>query len=418
MSKTSTPYIPASTSTTVAENKMGLELSEIAIKILEKKEVEGQNFFDLTQEELEKIKNMGLVVDSNEAMWCKYISIILHMAISILSDLDITSQANIIEDALKDDTELHKNMKKVLEVIVELLKDRAVGTENVILKKKIIEFDAERVEFKCRISEALRMTEKERTRHDTENTKLKARIEELKSENIEFRDRLMKVKQKQMLNDNTPNNNPSNFNSDTSLLRKLISEVSLISFKSSKKMEINVFLNEMQKKKFLLIPSPSRTLSEKERPQILNSIIQLCNRSYKKKGMNEFKHELFNLPLELDLLYSINHNNMTEVSEMARPRKDFKDQLEIIRSNGGKFGEKKVRKIIDYDISLKKLFPEADYVTKISETACSEKILPKVNTLSTLQITLAKTDDNDLTDLKEKDFCGDEMVIASVSSAS
>ena len=76
MSETSTPYTPASTSTTVAGNETvsladeikkydtaklieylqerGLGLSETAIKILEKEEVEGQDFFDLTQEELEK----------------------------------------------------------------------------------------------------------------------------------------------------------------------------------------------------------------------------------------------------------------------------------------------------------------------------------------------------------------------------
>jgi hypothetical protein len=35
----------------------GLGLSETAIKILEKEEVEGQDFFDLTQEELEKVGN-------------------------------------------------------------------------------------------------------------------------------------------------------------------------------------------------------------------------------------------------------------------------------------------------------------------------------------------------------------------------
>ncbi|GBB95403.1 hypothetical protein RclHR1_25270006 [Rhizophagus clarus] len=76
MSEISTPYTPASTSTTVTGNetvsladeikKYGtaklieflqerdLELSETAIKILEKEEITGQNFFDLTQEELEK----------------------------------------------------------------------------------------------------------------------------------------------------------------------------------------------------------------------------------------------------------------------------------------------------------------------------------------------------------------------------
>ncbi|GES93481.1 hypothetical protein GLOIN_2v1772759 [Rhizophagus clarus] len=39
---------------------------------------------------------MGPVVDSNEAMRCEYISIILHTAVSLLEDLIITFQANII----------------------------------------------------------------------------------------------------------------------------------------------------------------------------------------------------------------------------------------------------------------------------------------------------------------------------------
>src|ERR1051325_2277774 len=73
MSETSTPYTP---STSVAGNETvsladeikkydtaklieylqerGLGLSETAIKILEKEEVEGGDLFDLTQEELEK----------------------------------------------------------------------------------------------------------------------------------------------------------------------------------------------------------------------------------------------------------------------------------------------------------------------------------------------------------------------------
>ncbi|CAI2202119.1 7166_t:CDS:1, partial [Funneliformis geosporum] len=52
-------------------------------------------------------------------------------------------------------------------------------------------------------------------------------------------------------------------------------------------------------------------------PQELN----LCNRSHKKKGMDELKHELFNPLSETDSLSSINHNIMTEVSEMACPEK-------------------------------------------------------------------------------------------------
>ena len=36
---------------------------------------------------LRRIKNMGPVVDSNEAMHCEYISTILHTAVSLLKDL-------------------------------------------------------------------------------------------------------------------------------------------------------------------------------------------------------------------------------------------------------------------------------------------------------------------------------------------
>ncbi|CAB4386581.1 unnamed protein product [Rhizophagus irregularis] len=178
--------------------------------------------------------------------------------------------------------------------------------------------------------------------------------------------------------------------------------------------------------------------------------------------MDELKHELFNPPSETDSPSSINHNIMTEVSETARSEKftcddideashhlaqlcdkainaedranranqeeilcwclywkDFRNQLdELIRSGGGKFGEKKARsilydtiteqlsilrkkrsqelgvqlrnvsrdslqltdaqfqEILDYGISLEKLPPEAGHVSEISETARPEKILP------------------------------------------
>ncbi|CAG8447081.1 13648_t:CDS:2 [Funneliformis mosseae] len=54
----------------------------------------------------------------------------------------------------------------------------------------------------------------------------------------------------------------------------------------------------------------------------------------------------------------------------------------------------------------KRVSGEAGHVSEISETACSEKILPEVNTPSIPQITPAKADNNDLTDLKEEDFYG------------
>ena len=43
------------------------------------------------------------------------------------------------ENALKDDTELRKSVKRVLEVIVGLLKDRAVGSEEPATKKRRVE---------------------------------------------------------------------------------------------------------------------------------------------------------------------------------------------------------------------------------------------------------------------------------------
>ncbi|GES94129.1 hypothetical protein GLOIN_2v1806926 [Rhizophagus clarus] len=84
------------------------------------------------------------------------------------------------------------------------------------------------------------MTEEERTRRGAENAKLKARIEELESE---FRDRITKVEQKQTLqsaltaNDNTPNNNSSNFNLVTSHHEKPLED-----------RETDDFLNEVHKK--------------------------------------------------------------------------------------------------------------------------------------------------------------------------
>ncbi|PKK58191.1 hypothetical protein RhiirC2_796713 [Rhizophagus irregularis] len=121
------------------------------------------------------------------------------------------------------------------------------------------------------------------------------------------------------------------------------------------------------------------------------------SRSHKKKRMDELKHELFSSPPESDSPSSINHNNETEVSETARPKKvtfsideasqhlaqlcdkalnaedranqanqeeilcwclywkDFRIQLdEIIRSNGNKFGEKKARSIL-YDTITEQL---------------------------------------------------------------
>src|SRR6266542_5163019 len=81
MSETSTPYTPASTSTTVARNEtvsladkikkydtaklieflqgQGLDLSEMALKILEEKEINGSNFLDMTKQDFQEYGMKG-----------------------------------------------------------------------------------------------------------------------------------------------------------------------------------------------------------------------------------------------------------------------------------------------------------------------------------------------------------------------
>ncbi|RGB30811.1 hypothetical protein C1646_764872 [Rhizophagus diaphanus] len=71
----------------------------------------------------------------------------------------------VYENALKDDAELRKNVKRVLEVIIELLKDRAIIEENARrdaknaehkvriekLEKNSVDISAENVEFKAEL---------------------------------------------------------------------------------------------------------------------------------------------------------------------------------------------------------------------------------------------------------------------------
>ncbi len=63
---------------------------------------------------------MGPVVDSNEAMRCEYISTILHTAVSLLGDLVITPQANIIgeENTGRVDYAIKKIISEMLEEII------------------------------------------------------------------------------------------------------------------------------------------------------------------------------------------------------------------------------------------------------------------------------------------------------------
>ncbi|PKB99160.1 hypothetical protein RhiirA5_462589 [Rhizophagus irregularis] len=178
------------------------------------------------------------------------------------------------------------------------------------LRRKISEFDAEKTELKHRIAEALKMTEEERTRRDAENAKHKARIEELESE---FRDRIMKVEQKQTLNDNSSNNNSSNFN-------LVADQVPMFPLESDSPSSIN-YNNVTEVSETACSEKVTYSIDE-----VSQHLAQLCDKA-------------------IDAEDRANRANQEEILCWCLYWKDFRDQLiEIIRSNSGKFGEKKVRR--------------------------------------------------------------------------
>src|SRR3954453_10753762 len=69
---------------------------------------------------LRRIKNMGPVVDSNEAMRCEYTSTILHTAVSILRGLVILPQMNVSgeESSGRVDYAIKKILDDLLEEII------------------------------------------------------------------------------------------------------------------------------------------------------------------------------------------------------------------------------------------------------------------------------------------------------------
>ncbi|CAG8457925.1 9049_t:CDS:2 [Cetraspora pellucida] len=146
--------------------------------------------------------------------------------------------------------------KKFAEIKVKNDKLKNKNAEIVAFSDKITELEAKRTELKIRIANLLRHTMEENKMHDAENAKLKARIKKLEYKNVEFRDRIMKVKQRQLQNNNVTKvtnfsiNSSSNFNSVTEQLpMKVHSE------KSLKKKKENEFLDskhrEMVSKKII-----------------------------------------------------------------------------------------------------------------------------------------------------------------------
>jgi hypothetical protein len=141
-------------------------------------------------------------------------------------------------------TELEAKNAKLEVENAELRKE---NTEIPDLRNKLSVFDAEIAELKRRNAETLRVNDEYNKRRDAENAKLKARIEELE---FEFRDRITKVEQKQTLNDNSSNNNLSNFNSVADQESTVMHhEKPLVDTSLPEDKETDAFLDEVHKKK-------------------------------------------------------------------------------------------------------------------------------------------------------------------------
>ncbi|CAG8453286.1 5639_t:CDS:2 [Paraglomus occultum] len=76
---------------------------------------------------LRRIKNMGPVVDTNEAMRCEYISTILHTSVSLLEGLVISPQADIVGEEItgRVDYVIKKIINEMLEEIICITEDES-----------------------------------------------------------------------------------------------------------------------------------------------------------------------------------------------------------------------------------------------------------------------------------------------------
>ncbi|RIA79467.1 hypothetical protein C1645_840594 [Glomus cerebriforme] len=198
--------------------------------------------------------------------------------------------------------------------IAKLRKENAeLRKENTDLKMEFANFETERAELKRKISETLRMTEEERTRHDAENIKLRTTIEDVSSQAQE-------------------------------------------SLPTHPEEKISQDLN--------LATHPCNSMLSEEK--ICSKLDSKCKKG---KGVDKFKQELFapELPSQasqhLAQLYDkafnaedgANYANQEEILCWCLYVKDFRIQLnEIIENSDGKFGKKKARSLL-YDSIIKHL---------------------------------------------------------------
>ncbi|RIA89406.1 hypothetical protein C1645_824862 [Glomus cerebriforme] len=115
---------------------------------------------------------------------------------------------SLLNDRIKvdDSSDSKRHITEFKAENVKLRKENAVIPN---LRNKLSVSDAKIAKLKRRNIEFLRANKEYNERCDAENAKLRTRIKEMESE---FRDRITKVEQKQTLNNNSFNNNSSNFN--------------------------------------------------------------------------------------------------------------------------------------------------------------------------------------------------------------
>ncbi|GES76165.1 hypothetical protein GLOIN_2v1835304 [Rhizophagus clarus] len=231
---------------------------------------------------------------------------ILHNTEGIYSTSRTEYQISLTEDVLDDDTDLRKNVKRVLEVIriIELEAENAEIPElrNKLakipeLRKKLAEVEARNVKIEARNEELMKRMIKENNRRD-------ARIE--------------KLEEKQLQNNNTPNNILSNFNSDAIHHEKPLEEKEMDNFllETHKKIVSSEIKQRNKEKK---LHTESMTSSGQE------VAMQSGQNSYKKKSTEKIVQVITDGMMAEPSI----QDNMTEISAMTRHPKCSSSLLDL-----------------------------------------------------------------------------------------
>ncbi|GBB89091.1 hypothetical protein RclHR1_15770002 [Rhizophagus clarus] len=245
---------------------------------------------------------------------------ILHNTEGIYSTSRTEYQISLTEDVLDDDTDLRKNVKRVLEVIFYI--DHVVELE--VLKQRIIELEAENAEIPELRNKLAKIPElrKKLAEVEARNVKIEARNEELMKRMIKENNRrdarIEKLEEKQLQNNNTPNNILSNFNSDAIHHEKPLEEKEMDNFllETHKKIVSSEIKQRNKEKK---LHTESMTSSGQE------VAMQSGQNSYKKKSTEKIVQVITDGMMAEPSI----QDNMTEISAMTRHPKCSSSLLDL-----------------------------------------------------------------------------------------